>query len=593
MAIWGGGSEGGEKNRDSDNYQADNPASPPVTSAAPRPTYELLESPRERNQRIKRLFDSIDRDNSGYLDANEIQIKFQSYAKSGAAGTESAKVYAQGLLERADTSQDGRVDLAEFQEFVVAQERELYNLFQEIDSSGDNEIELWELKQALESKGIEVSERSIQRFVSNVNQDGNATVSWAEFREAFALNPAAVDLISAFGYYQDLFGASVSGTEFIALPPDAAKAQGTRFKYIVASTISAAASRTCTAPMERIRVYLTLGGGEKRKPKWYSALTAKGRDEIVSHWRDTLRTISKDGGLLRGFWRGNMLSLIKVLPEASTRSLALGQTRVLMARMERVDDGMSISPAGRFAAGAMGGLVSTAVVYPIDLLRIRVMATVSRDSVEEVVSAAAGAAGSTNSTGSARSYHTLARGSGPLQRATTANWSLGSKRNVNWSKLYTDFLHDHPALNIAQTMLGEGGWKSFYRGFGLAIVGIVPYAGINLSVFETLKNAYLAAQATDERPHLLAILGIGCLAGGVAETAVYPLTVLRARMQSQRTVTNPESYASTADCFVQLWRSAGPRGLYRGLVPTLAKAAPGVGIGFTLFEISKDMLDIK
>jgi solute carrier family 25 phosphate transporter 23/24/25/41 len=558
-------------------------------------SYDALEPAWLRRQRIRRLFDSIDTDKSGVLDAEEIRKKMLSFSKSGVSGTESAELYAKGLMERADSSGDGLIDAEEFEAFVVQQERDLYRLFAEMDTSGDGVVELAELRAALESRGINATEKSLKKFVANINVDGDQTVSWIEFRDAFALNPASVDLVSAFSFYQDMFGASVTGTEFIALPPDDAKAKGTRMRYILASMISAAASRTCTAPMERIRIYLTLGGGEKRKPKWYSMLTRAGRNDLIANARATIQTIMKDGGLIRGFWRGNLISIVKIIPEASARSLALGQTRVLVARMERVEDGISISPSGRFAAGAMGGLMSTAVVYPLDILRIRMMANVGRDAVEAGPAVSGSPAVNVDGT---RRYHTIDRAGQrrlgnrvPLHADSTS--SINETRSLTkWMRFNRDFLQDHPALETARSMFVEGGWRAFYKGFGLALVGIVPYAGINLSVFETLKNGYLNSEGSGDRPHLLAILGIGCLAGATAETAVYPLTVLRARMQSMKTVTNPEFYANSADCVRQLWRSNGIKGFYRGLVPTLAKAAPGVGIGFTLFEVSKDLLKI-
>ncbi|KAI9030554.1 mitochondrial carrier domain-containing protein [Hyaloraphidium curvatum] len=549
-----------------------------------RPTYDELETPGERHARLMRLFRSIDADRSGTLTADELRRKLESLAKSGAAGTEAAGRLADGLLARADESGDGLVDAGEFCRFVEAQERDLYALFGQIDASGDGQIEMAELKDALAAKGISVSDKSLSRFVGNLNRDGDATVSWVEFREAFALNPDAVDLVSAFGYYQTLFGAAVAGVEFVPLPPDEAKAEGTRYKYILASSISAAASRTCTAPAERIRVYLSLGGGERKRPKWWTLLTARGRRDFADGVRTTIRTIGRDGGLVRGFWRGNLISVVKVIPEAATRSLALGQTRVMVARMERVDDGMSISPAGRFMAGAMGGLASTSVVYPMDVLRIRMMSNVAKDAAADEAAGSIGRTASAAADARARRFHTL---SAPRPRTPPSQ-----RRGISWRALYHSIVHDHPAIHTAQSMLRDGGWRAFYRGFPLALTGIVPYAGINLSVFETLKNGYLNAQATESRPHLVMILGIGCLAGAAAETAVYPLTVLRARMQSQNTVTNPETYSSTWDCFRKLLRTTGPRGFYKGLVPTLAKAAPGVGIGFALFEVAKDMLEI-
>jgi hypothetical protein len=70
------------------------------------------------------------------------------------------------------------------------------------------------------------------------------------------------------------------------------------------------------------------------------------------------------------------------------------------------------------------------------------------------------------------------------------------------------------------------GLRAVYRGFGPTVAGIVPYAGISFFVYDSLK-----ALRPDHPPSPGVRLLYGALAGAAAQTAAYPLDVLRRRMQ--------------------------------------------------------------
>lgn len=46
-------------------------------------------------------------------------------------------------------------------------------------------------------------------------------------------------------------------------------------------------------------------------------------------------------------------------------------------------------------------------------------------------------------------------------------------------------------LQCFRAIYKEGGFRRLYRGVGPSLLGIIPYAGIDLAVFETLKEAYV------------------------------------------------------------------------------------------------------
>jgi solute carrier family 25 aspartate/glutamate transporter 12/13 len=69
--------------------------------------------------------------------------------------------------------------------------------------------------------------------------------------------------------------------------------------------------------------------------------------------------------------------------------------------------------------------------------------------------------------------------------------------------------------------------------------------------------------------------GLGAIAGGIGATAVYPIDLVKTRMQNQRTIDPAKRlYSNSLDCFLKVIRNEGVLGLYRGLGPQLMGVAP-------------------
>ncbi len=81
---------------------------------------------------------------------------------------------------------------------------------------------------------------------------------------------------------------------------------------------------------------------------------------------------------------------------------------------------------------------------------------------------------------------------------------------------------------------------------------------------------------------------LGSIAGAAGATAVYPVDLVKTRMQNQRTGSylGEVLYRNSFDCFKKVLRHEGPLGLYRGLVPQLMGVAPEKAIKLTVSEFS-------
>lgn len=87
--------------------------------------------------------------------------------------------------------------------------------------------------------------------------------------------------------------------------------------------------------------------------------------------------------------------------------------------------------------------------------------------------------------------------------------------------------------DAAAKIFKNEGARSFYRGYVPNILGILPYAGIDLAVYETLKRRYIASHDNNEQPSFLVLLACGSTSSALGQLCSYPLALVRTRLQAQ------------------------------------------------------------
>ncbi|XP_046491868.1 calcium-binding mitochondrial carrier protein Aralar1 isoform X4 [Neodiprion pinetum] len=105
-----------------------------------------------------------------------------------------------------------------------------------------------------------------------------------------------------------------------------------------------------------------------------------------------------------------------------------------------------------------------------------------------------------------------------------------------------------------------------------------------------------AVSSPDERGVVTQILEsgyrfiLGSIGGAVGATAVYPVDLVKTRMQNQRTGSfiGELMYRNSIDCFKKVIRHEGVFGLYRGLAPQLMGVAPEKAIKLTVNDFVRD-----
>eukprot|EP01127_Copromyxa_protea_P012029 TRINITY_DN3097_c0_g1_i1.p1 TRINITY_DN3097_c0_g1~~TRINITY_DN3097_c0_g1_i1.p1 ORF type:complete len:724 (-),score=137.95 TRINITY_DN3097_c0_g1_i1:48-1907(-) len=82
---------------------------------------------------------------------------------------------------------------------------------------------------------------------------------------------------------------------------------------------------------------------------------------------------------------------------------------------------------------------------------------------------------------------------------------------------------------------------------------------------------------------------LGAVAGAIGAFAVYPIDLVKTRMQNQRSTDGNRLYSNSFDCFRKVWRGEGLRGLYKGLGPQLLGVAPEKAIKLTVNDSLRSM----
>lgn len=64
------------------------------------------------------------------------------------------------------------------------------------------------------------------------------------------------------------------------------------------------------------------------------------------------------------------------------------------------------------------------------------------------------------------------------------------------------------------------------------LIGIIPYAGIDLATYETLKKKYLSLHGDGQPPQIWLLLACGTVSSTLGQLCSYPLALVRTRMQA-------------------------------------------------------------
>uniref|UniRef100_A0A8C5XCI9 Solute carrier family 25 member 19 n=1 Tax=Microcebus murinus TaxID=30608 RepID=A0A8C5XCI9_MICMU len=240
-------------------------------------------------------------------------------------------------------------------------------------------------------------------------------------------------------------------------------------------------------------------------------------------------------------------------------------------------DGRNNSKFQVAAAGSMSGLVTRALISPLDIIKIRFQLQIERLS--------------RNDPGA--KYHGILQATKQIlqEEGPTAFW----KGHIPAQILSVGYgaVQVYKTLRDAVvTMFRTEGPMVFYKGLSPTMISIFPYAGLQFSCYTSLKHSYeWLLPAEGKKSENLKNLLCGSGAGVISKTLTYPLDLFKKRLQvggfehARATFGQVRSYGGLLDCAKQMLQDEGALGFFKGLSPSLLKAAVSTGLIFSWYEL--------
>lgn len=121
-------------------------------------------------------------------------------------------------------------------------------------------------------------------------------------------------------------------------------------QYVVyTSGLSGCVSRTCTAPLDRIKLT-------------WQALGNKVEASLIG----TVNKMIKEGGF-SSLWRGNGVNCLKIAPESAIKFQAYEFYKGCINRYLDVNVDGTPSMLSKFSSGALAGATSQTIIYPMEV----------------------------------------------------------------------------------------------------------------------------------------------------------------------------------------------------------------------------------
>ncbi|KAM5125169.1 mitochondrial thiamine pyrophosphate carrier [Mantella aurantiaca] len=138
-------------------------------------------------------------------------------------------------------------------------------------------------------------------------------------------------------------------------------------------------------------------------------------------------------------------------------------------------------------------------------------------------------------------------------------------------------------------MYRKEGVVTFYRGLAPSLLAVFPYAGLQFSSYNLLQRLWdvTSPPGHDHWKNLLC----GGGAGVISKTLTYPLDLMKKRLQvggfeeARAAFGEVRRYRDLGDCMKIIHRDEGFSGYFKGLSPSLVKAAVSTGLTFFFYEM--------
>nr|CEL65752.1 TPA: AT4g32400/F8B4_100, related [Neospora caninum Liverpool] len=269
--------------------------------------------------------------------------------------------------------------------------------------------------------------------------------------------------------------------------------------HLTSGAIAGAVSRTVTAPLDRIKVVLQLQRGNH-------LTVSEAVHRILTHENEDPGARRRPGWT--GFFRGNLTNCVKVMPETAIKFYAYDFIKQRVVQFKQAREEAACEAAARVAAGTQeeraraerrsapggpgGGEAGTTQSEDIfERHRRRAAEKGARrcESRNREGVAPAGCIGTVPAPTLTVFDKLLCGGAaGMIAQFTIYPMEIVKTRLAAYSPTCR---YDGIVDCLVKTFQ-QGGLRSLYRGLGPSLLGIIPYASIDLALFDTLKGLYVS-----------------------------------------------------------------------------------------------------
>ncbi|VDL91280.1 unnamed protein product [Schistocephalus solidus] len=433
------------------------------------------------------------------------------------------------LFRQIDLDNDGFVSKEDVKAFLLKFDIKItkYN----IDILADvRRLDLVDIQTYFLKLGIPIELAEAKRLLKRMNKTDAQEIEYSEWRKFLLFQPIC-DLESIAHYWRNGCVIDLSSDPVITIPQILKKDNDHSRDVIqlVAGGVAGVVSRTCTAPIDRLKIMRQVYGYKHKR----------------SGFLEAYRYMLREGGIV-SLWRGNFVNVVKIAPETAIKYTTYERYKRLLMENDSLGFFEGHSAMTKFSAGAMAGLTAQSVIYPMEVLRTR-MCLRKTGQYSSILDCGR------------KIYHELG--------------VVGFYRGY--------FVNVAGILPYAGIELATYEWlKSIY---------IYRYMRHILHLSPRVISDHPAISYVHPPAHTIPFLAAS--ASMLAVVLTYPMALIRSKMQASFywkhplcVGGNPHPKLTLPSLLSAIWRDDGVIGLYRGMGANLIKVLPATAISMLTYE---------